>query len=118
MAIPTNQCTIGITLDSPTENLSIAQDFVLSSNQKMLFIFNASSSETANVLLKGTKSEIELSQWGTENISDGLPITIAPMKLTTIILSEMYKHIGENGDVITVSTDSTEKEKVTCWLSE
>jgi len=118
MAIPINTLSNGVINPTIAENLAVPQTFVLASNQKTLIIVNASQTETAIVLLKGTRDTINLPTWGEQDISEGFPVTLAPTTVATLIMELMYKHLGENGDVITVSSDSTEKDRVMCWLSE
>lgn len=116
MTIPTDTHIEGINNPTATVNLSEDQTFTLSDDIETFIIVNMSEVETVNVLIKGTRDETDLSSYGSIDISGGLPLAISPGAVATTTLALMYKHIGENGDEITVSSSSTDSAKVICWL--
>lgn len=118
MTLPINTLSNGINNPTSTETLSIDRTFVLASNLKQLIFLNTSTSEPVNILIKGTRPTTSLPQYGDIDISGGDPFTLSPLAVCTLAVQLMYKHFGENGDTITISSTSTDKSKVVCWLSE
>lgn len=118
MALPVNNLDEGVINPTEIATLETPETFRLDSDHKSLVIVNASLTETANVTVKGTRDNVAIPLYGLLDISNGLPIVIAPLGVATIVLPLMYKHLGEEGDFITVSTDSIEKQYVLCWITE
>ena len=118
MTLTTNGYGEGILNPLSSGNLQLPETFVLSSNQNTLTFVNTSIAETIDILVKGTRLTIYIPSYGNEDISDGLPLTILPLNVTFLVIPKVYKHLGENGDVITISSESVGKEKLLCWLSE
>lgn len=118
MAIPINDHSQGINNPTETENLSLVRDFILQDGLETLVMVNLSEEEVT-VLVKGVdRDHTDLPAYGKIDITAGYPITILPGNVATITLALMYKHFGESGDTIQVSSSSVEKERVICWLCE
>lgn len=118
MILSTNSLTDSITTLTNTGHLSTEQRFNLASDQKTLNIVNCSDSKTQAGIIKGTRPTIKLTQFGDENISDGIPFSLEPLEVQSFALQLMYKHFGELGDQITITSTSIENSKLVCWLSE
>lgn len=118
MALTTNGYAEDILNPLSLGNLGSSEIFVLSSEQKTLTFVNTSTTETIDILIKGTRPSIYIPSYGNEDISEGLPLTILPFNVAIVIMPKIYKHLGENGDVITISSESPGKENILCWLSE
>ncbi len=118
MAIPVNTLSDEINNLTSTVTLSFDQTFLFTSNLATLIIVNTSTTDSVDFLIKGTRPITNLPQYGDINIGDGDQFTLTPLAVCTLAVQLMYKHFGENGDTITISSTSAEKSKVICWLSE
>ncbi len=106
----------GVTNPVINSTLSTAQTFTLDSNKNTLTIVNTSSTESANILIKGARVSLHIPNYGDVDITDGLTFTITTLKIAIVNLPNISKHIGEVGDLITISSDSTESGRVLFWI--
>ena len=118
MAIPVNTLSDEINNLTSKVTLSVDQTFLFTSNLVSLIIVNTSATDSVDFLIKGTRASTNLPQYGDVNISTGDNFTLTPLAVCTLAVQLMYKHFGENGDTITISSTSAEKASVICWLSE
>ena len=117
MSLPINTFTDGVVNPTEITTLINSESFRLQSEHKTITIVNASTTEVADVVIKGTRDNIEIPFYGHLDIREGLSVVIQPLSVATITIQLMFKQIGENGDFITLSTDSIEKERVISWVT-
>lgn len=106
----------GVTNPSPTSNLSSPGTFTLDNNKSNLTIINTSVTDNVDILIKGARGSVHIPSFADLDITGGLPITIAPLNVVAVNLVNISKHIGEVGDVITISSSSENNEGILFWL--
>lgn len=117
MSLTTNSSLNSQTNPVITVTLETVQDFTLEQNQKCLYIFNLNS-ESVEVLIKGTRSIVNIASLGELNINNGQSIPVLAKSLCKIEIPLNYKNWGEYGDKVTISSASNESFNIICWLTE